>query len=121
MTVSTTTSRASYPGNGTNDTFAYSFKIFADGDLTVIIRSADGTETTKTLTTHYTVTGAGTDSGGNVVFTTGNIPTATETVVILRELNLTQGTDYVANDPFPAESHEDALDRLTFIAQQILL
>ena len=118
MTVSTTTNRASYSGNGTNDTFAYAFKIFADGDLTVIIRAADGTETTKTLTTHYTVTGAGTDSGGNVVFTSGNIPTSTETVVILRQLDLTQGTDYVANDPFPAESHEDALDRLTMIAQQ---
>ena len=119
MTVSTTTNRASYSGNGTNDTFAYAFKIFADADLTVIIRATDGTETTKTLTTHYTVTGAGTDSGGNVVFTSGNIPTATETVVILRQLDLTQGTDYVANDPFPAESHEDALDRLTMITQQL--
>ena len=119
MTVSTTTNRASYSGNGTNDTFAYAFKIFADADLTVIIRATDGTETTKTLTTHYTVTGAGTDSGGNVVFTSGNIPTATETVVILRQLYLTQCTDYVANDPFPAESHEDALDRLTMITQQL--
>ena len=42
-----------------------------------------------------------------------------DTVVIQRKLDLTQGTDYVANDPFPAESHEDALDRLTFITQQI--
>jgi len=33
-------------------------------------------------------------------------------------LTLTQSTDYVANDPFPAAAHEDALDRLTFIAQQ---
>jgi hypothetical protein len=32
---------------------------------------------------------------------------------------LTQSTDYVANDPFPAATHEDALDRLTFISQQI--
>ena len=119
MTVSTTTNRASYSGNGTQDTFAYAFKIFADADLTVIIRDASGTETTKTLTTHYTVTGAGTNSGGNVVFTAGNIPAATETVVILRELDITQSTDYVANDPFPAESHEDALDRLTMIAQQL--
>ena len=119
MTVSTTTNRASYPGDGIQDTFAYAFKIFADADLTVIIRDANGNETTKTLTTHYTVTGAGTNSGGNVVFTAGNIPTATETVVILRELDITQSTDYVANDPFPAESHEDALDRLTMIAQQL--
>jgi hypothetical protein len=53
-----------------------------------------------------------------VTFTTGNIPASGETVVILRKLTLTQGTDYVANDPFPAESHEDALDRLTMISQQ---
>ena len=118
MTVSTTTNRASYSGNGSTAAFAYGFKIFADADLTVIIRSSAGVETTKTLTTHYTVSGAGTDSGGNVTFTTGNIPASGETVVILRKLTLTQGTDYVANDPFPAESHEDALDRLTMIAQQ---
>ena len=119
MTVSTTTNRASYSGNGSTTAFAYGFKIFADADLTVIIRSSAGVETTKTLTTHYTVSGAGTDSGGNVTFTTGNVPASGETVVILRKLTLTQGTDYVANDPFPAESHEDALDRLTMITQQL--
>jgi hypothetical protein len=43
-------------------------KFFADSDLVVIIRSSTGTETTKTLTTHYTVTGAGSASGGTVVF-----------------------------------------------------
>ena len=120
MTVSTTTNRASYSGNGSTDAFAYGFKIFADADLTVIIRTdSTGVETTKTLTTHYTVSGAGSSSGGNVTFTTGNIPASGETIVILRELTLTQGTDYVANDPFPAESHEDALDRLTMITQQL--
>ena len=119
MTVSTTTNRASYSGNGSTTAFAYGFKIFADADLTVIIRSSAGVETTKTLTTHYTVSGAGTDSGGNVTFTTGNVPASGETVVVLRKLTLTQGTDYVANDPFPAESHEDALDRLTMITQQL--
>ena len=27
--------------------------------------------------------------------------------------------DYIANDPFPAESHEEGLDRATMIAQQV--
>ena len=119
MTVSTTTNKVSISGDGSQTVFAYNFKIFADGDLTVIIRSSTGTETTKTLSTHYTVSGAGSSSGGNVTFTSGNTPASGETVVIQRKLGLTQGTDYVANDPFPAESHEDALDRLTFITQQI--
>ena len=119
MTVSTTTNKVSFSANGSTTVFAYNFKIFADADLTVIIRAADGTETTKTLTTHYTVSGAGTASGGNVTFTSGNTPADGETVVIARQLTKTQGTDYVANDPFPAESHEDALDRLTFITQEL--
>ena len=119
MTVSTTTNRASYSGNGSTTAFAYGFKIFADADLTVIIRASTGAETTKALSTHYTVSGAGNASGGNVTFTSGNTPASGQTVVILRELTLTQGTDYVANDPFPAESHEDALDRLTMITQQL--
>ena len=118
MTVSTTSNKVSFSANGSTTVFAYNFKIFADADLTVIIRASDGTETTKTLTTHYTVSGAGSSSGGNVTFTSGNTPANGETVVIKRELDVTQSTDYVANDPFPAASHEDALDRLTMIAQQ---
>ncbi len=117
MTVSSTTTKVSYSGNGSTTVFAYGFKIFADADLRVIERAADGTETLKSLTTHYTVSGAGTDSGGNVTF--GTAPANGVTVIIKRNLTLTQGTDYVANDPFPAESHEQALDRLTFIAQDI--
>ena len=117
MTVSTTTNKVSYSGTGSQTVFAYGFKIFADGDLDVYIRSSTGTETLQTITTHYTVSGAGSDSGGNVTFVTA--PGSTDTVVIQRKLDLTQGTDYVANDPFPAASHEDALDRLTFITQQI--
>tara|TARA_R100001129_G_scaffold38511_1_gene25924 strand:+ start:62 stop:1945 length:1884 start_codon:yes stop_codon:yes gene_type:complete len=119
LSVSSTTTKNSYSGNGSTTAFAYAFKIFADADLEVIIRASAGTETTKTLTTHYTVSGAGSDSGGTVTFTTGNTPASGETVVIRRKLTLTQGTDYVENDPFPANSHEDGLDRLTFIAQGI--
>jgi hypothetical protein len=119
MTVSSTTVKNSYSGNGSNDTFVYGFKIFANTDIQVIIRSSTGTETTKTITTHYTVTGVGDASGGNVVFTTGNIPTASETVVLIRNVPQTQAIDYIANDPFPAETHEEGLDRATMTTQQV--
>jgi hypothetical protein len=117
MTVSSTTTKNSYSGNGSTTTFAYGFKIFANTDLTVILRSALGAETVQTLTTHYTVSNVGVDGGGNVVFVAA--PASGVTVVIRRNMALTQSTDYVANDPFPAATHEDALDRLTFISQQI--
>ena len=111
MTVSTTVNKVSYTASAAQTTFAYIFKIFADGDLKVYVNS-----TQKTLTTDYTVTGAGDVGGGNIVFGTGL--SASDSVVIERVLDLTQGVDYVENDAFPAETHEDALDRLTFITQQ---
>ena len=132
MTVSTIIIKNSGSGNGTQHSFPYGFKIFADGDLDVIIRSSNGTETVKAINTDYIVTNAGVDSGGNVLFkfNTGSAsdahfsssdkrPQTGETVLIRRSLDLTQSTDYVANDPFAAEDHETALDRLTFISQEI--
>ena len=119
MTISSTTVKNSYSGNGSTTAFAYTFKIFANTDLQVIIRSSTGTETVKTLTTHYTVSGVGDASGGNVTFTSGNIPASGETVVIRRAVPQTQAIDYIANDPFPAESHEEGLDRATMTTQQV--
>ena len=120
MTVSSTTVKNSYSGNGSTTQFAYGYKIFADSDLIVIIRvNSTGAETVKTLTTHYTVSGAGDASGGNVTFTSGNTPASGQTVVIIREVPQTQAIDYIANDPFPAESHEEGLDRGTMTTQQV--
>jgi hypothetical protein len=131
MTISTTNITKSYNGNGSTHSFVYDFPIFADADLTVIVRSSTGAETTKTLNTHYVVTGAGASSGGNVLFkyNTGNSsdahysltdqrPANGETVVIRSELSNTQTLDLVANDPFPASSFETALDRLVRMVQQ---
>ena len=119
MTVSSTTVKSTASGDGSTTQFAYTFKIFADTDLEVIIRSATGTETVKLLTTHYTVAGVGDASGGSITFTSGNIPVTGETVVIKREVPQTQAIDYIANDPFPAESHEEGLDRATMTIQQM--
>ena len=120
MTISSTTTKNSYSGNGSNTTFAYGFYIPASTDIQVIVRSSTGTETVKsegTGSTNYSITGVGNSSGGNVVFVTA--PLNTETVVLRRNTAKTQATDYVANDPFPAETHEDALDKLTIIGQDL--
>lgn len=133
MTVSSSTTKNSRSANGTQHSFAYDFKIFAAADLEVIVRTTAGTETIQTLDTNYIVTGAGNASGGNVLFkfntgdasnahhdaSTDHRPANTTTVIMRRKLTLTQGTDYVENDPFPAAAHEDALDRLTMVTQQI--
>jgi hypothetical protein len=65
------------------------------------------------------VAGAGNANGGSVTFTSGNIPASGETVLLRRAVPQTQAIDYIANDPFPAESHEEGLDRAMMTTQQI--
>ena len=117
MTISTTSISKSTSGNGTATSFPYDYKILEATDLQVIIRSATGVETIKATST-YTVTGVGADSG-TIVFNSSNIPVNGETVVVRRNVPQTQAIDYIANDPFPAETHEEGLDRATMVAQQV--
>jgi hypothetical protein len=116
MTVSSSTNRVSYAGNGSTTVFPYTYKIFDEDDLTVILRAANGVETTKTIVSDYTVSGVGNAGGGNVTMLTA--PASGETLVVLREQDLIQELDIVPNDPFPADSLEGALDKLTFMVQQ---
>jgi len=117
MTVSTTSISKSTNGNGTATSFPYDYKILEATDLKVIIRSATGAETVKATST-YAVTGVGADSG-TIVFNNSNIPVSGEIVVVTRNVLQTQAIDYIANDPFPAETHEEGLDRATMVIQQV--
>lgn len=116
MTISTTASRISYNGNGATTAFSFPYRFLTNADLVVIKVAADGTETTLTLNTNYTVTGADDDAGGTVTLSVA--PLSGQRVVIYRSVSITQEVDYITGDPFPAETHERALDRLTMVAQQ---
>ena len=118
MTVSSTTTKNSYNGDGTTVAFSYTFRILDEDDIAVILRNnATGNETTQSISTNYSVSGVGDVGGGTITFVTA--PPTGNTVVLLRATPLTQITDYTPNDPFPAESHESALDKLTFITQEL--
>jgi hypothetical protein len=125
MTVSSTTAKDTYTGDGSTTTFAFTFPILDETHLEVQIKDVNNVVTTKVLTTDYTVTGTGNVVGstdyqsGNIVFGAGDIPAATDTVIIKRNVPLKQETDYTENSTFPAETHEDALDKLTMITQQL--
>ena len=117
-TVSVETTRVAYTCNGVLTSYAYPFKVLADADLLVVKKAtATSAETTLTLNTDYTVTGAGT-SGGNVVLTAGSKCGSGYTLTILRDMAATQTTDYVDGEAFSAVSIEDALDKVTLIQQQ---
>lgn len=117
MTVNTTTSRVAYAGNGSTTVFAIPFYFLSSSDLTVIRTASTGAQTTLVLNTDYTVSGAGVPAGGSVTCTVA--PAVGQSLVIFRDPAATQLTDYQPNDPFPAETHERALDKLTMIAQRL--
>ena len=119
MTISTTIIKNSYSGNGSTSVFNYTFKISAESEMEVIIRSSNGTETVKTITTHYTVSGVGNAGGGTVTFTGGNIPVTGETVILRRDTAQTQTMDLIDNDPMSAETIETAHDKAIAIAQEL--
>jgi hypothetical protein len=117
MTVSSTTSKVSYTGNGLTTAFAVPFYFLEAADLQVILRSSAGVETVQALTTNYTVAGAGVSSGGTVTMLTA--PAAAVTVTIRRNIEATQETDLLPNDRLPAETLETALDKVTMLTQQL--
>ena len=117
MTISTTATKVSYTGDAVTVAFPVPFTFFAAAELEVIERTiATGAETVKTLTTHYTVAGG---DGASGTVTAVAAPPATVEWHIRRKTARTQLVDYTPNDPFPAETHERALDRVTALAQEI--
>lgn len=118
MTISTTNSRVEYTGAGTAGPFSFPYHFLEDDDLVVIKRTiATGAQQTLTLTTDYTVSGAGVPAGGSV--TTVAAVTSDYEIIIFRDPDILQGTEYPEGDRFPSASHEKALDKLTMVAQRL--
>lgn len=117
MTISTTQTAITYAGDGVTTAFAVPFVFFGSDELLVIEKTiATGAEVTKTLTTHYTVAGG---DGATGTVTAVAAPSAAVLWVIKRNTKRTQLVDYVSNDPFPADTHERALDRIVAGEQEI--
>lgn len=108
MTITSSTLRNTYTGNNSTTVFAYQFRIL---DETEILVTVDGV--TQTLngggSDGYTVSGVGNLNGGNITFNTA--PASSTSIVLLSNPDFTQEIDYNELDAFPAESHEEGLDR----------
>lgn len=111
MTVSTTTNKIIYAGLIGQDTFAYNFRVDEKTDMNVYL---DGVLIDQG---DWSITGLGDDSGGDVTLLAPLV--ADVSVTLLREVDETQLVDYLPFDAFPAETHEGALDKLTFLSQQL--
>jgi len=113
MTLTSPTQRSTGTGDNSTTDFPYSFLVYTDAEVNVYIDNV-----LQTLTTHYTVSGVG-SSGGNIEFVTA--PATDEALVFVRATAQTQTTNFTPSGSFPAEANEDALDKLTQLAQKAQL
>jgi len=102
-----------YTGDG-NATKQFTFPSIQESDIKV---SVDGT--IKTTSTHYNITGYTTTGGGNVVFTSGNIPTNPALIRIYRDTNLESAkATYTAGSSVKAADLNANHEQLLFAAQE---
>lgn len=110
MTITTTTNRWPYTGDGVTTAFVYDSKIISSSDLKVYLDGA-------LQASGYSVSGVGVATGGSVTFSSA--PALGVSIVIVRDVPATQSSAFADGGPFPAASTEDALDKLTILVQQL--
>src|SRR5574342_345576 len=109
MTVSSTSNRKEYTGNGVTTVFAFPYKFIATTDIKVYVAGV-------LQTSGYTV-GTPSDSGANVTFSVA--PANLASVVIINDPDLLQSSALPSTGPFPSTTVERMVDKVTLQVQRI--
>lgn len=120
MSISLQTARSQFTLASKPETLTIPWYFLAAADLKVV-RTRSGVDTDATLSTHYTVAGAGNEAGGSVTALNSSFWTVGDTVTVYRAGQLVQPTEFPANGQFPSASAEAQADRLTMLLQQLAL
>ena len=117
MTISKQDSYVVYIATGIEDAFVFDFPFIEENDVAVYLDGIQLQNTEYALTPFDSTVDPTTKYlGGRVTLYT--MPTDGQEILVVREVPYTQQTDYPVYGPFPAESHERALDKLTMLVQQ---
>jgi hypothetical protein len=123
MTVSTTTNRISYAGNGVTVLFSFANYLTQASDLKAIHTDSAGVETLWVLNTDYTLAFIGSaingvyPGGANI--TAAVAPAAGEFVSLYRDVPETQTTHWTDNDPMPSSTLENTVDKTVLMVQRL--
>lgn len=119
MLVSNNVFKNRYVWDGSQTNFPISFPFLDNNHIQVWYAEPGKPDTDAVILgkENYTITGAGNPAGGVLTRTTAWAVGAT--IAIVRNVPITQLHQYTQYDNFPAESHEDALAKLTMICQQL--
>lgn len=128
MSLSATSNRNDYIGNGATSTYSYSYKIFVPSELVVAVAdtSTPPVISVLSLNTDYTVGGVGSASGGTITLvnsgqawlSSGALKSGYK-LVIKRVRPLTQTTDIRNQGAYYPEVIEDTFDKVIMICQQL--
>lgn len=130
MTISSQNRKAGpYTGNGLTTEFAFTFRVFDESEVKVVMTDAAGVETTLVLNSDYEVDlndDQEVSAGGKIIYPhptaivplPPNLP-STKKLTILGNIDFTQELDLTNGGAFNADNIEDALDRLTMQSQQL--
>lgn len=112
MTVTTQETEIEYVASGVQSLFSFNFATESPLWVHVYIDGVEDLSATISINADQDTNPGGT---ANLL----SIPTVGQIVLITRETPLTQETDYPAYTRFPARDHENALDKLTMICQEL--
>ena len=115
------TPRRQYVASSGQVTFDFPFPFFLEGDLTVYLTPAgqvgDDTADLLTLTTDYTVNGADTQNGGEIVLNSG--AATGDIITIERVVDVARTADYQTAGDFLAETLNQEQDLTIMMLQQL--
>lgn len=122
MTVNSTTRKAGpYLGNGSTNTFPFSFKVYANSDVTVVRTDPNGVESNLVMGTDYSVSlnsDQNSNPGGNITMLTG-APAAGYLITLTSSMAYNQTLDLTNLGGFYPKTINDALDRQAIQIQQL--
>ncbi|HVJ39998.1 MAG TPA: hypothetical protein VM639_00820 [Dongiaceae bacterium] len=112
MTVLNNGSRAELTGNGAQIAFTYPFEIINASDLVVFVSGS-----MMTMGTDYTVSGAGSNTGGTVTFNVA--PANLAPIVFTRTTSQARATNYAQQGTISSDLINADFDRLSLVSQEI--
>ena len=112
MTIQNNPTRNQYTATGGQTVFNYNFEIIATGDISVFKG-----DTRLAISTDYTLTGVGNESGGTVTLVVG--ATTGDIITIYRSTAQERLTDYQNSGDFLSDEVNADFDRIWAVIQEI--
>lgn len=110
--INDNTARVQYTATAGQTVFTVPYEFFVNADLKVYKNGI-----LLTITTDYTVTGAGVTGGGSITLVTGAL--VGDIITIVRDISVKRITDFPLSGPFNIDALNTQLDQLTAMIQEL--